>query len=556
MRKQRLVVVVAALLAAAVLALLWRPIRDELRIERLRRSALADRDKLAWEHAAKLPESWRTMDREGDAGFFAMARLLEHPDTLVWFQALTVIDFGFAREDMDGLVAARKGTIRDTKSVLAALRERYPLGYLRYLMFPAYAHGTDWRSGGSLSCDGGEDCRVNLDVPPNERSLLYCEDVLQEKVEHPGWSLFRRMSRAVVHGLCGMLPRGRIPDLDPEGRSIEGRALRALRTYVAEGTNPSTRLHAVKAYLRRIGREPSARPVLFEDWLALAKLHWPQTSHAPGERDLSLDESFFQPNSEDFSDPRELAALVRIEDPVVLRILIRLDREDPSFKARLDAAVATEIPGFGPAPAWRPFEEKAKRWLHGKPEQRAGAALALVDLGGEESRRTIVSALAEEPDSDLRPLFESCLAALGDRERLEACRAGFEARLAERLEEWRQKEGYVMGEHIREYLGWGLHDMAGNLLRGGDASLLERAVDLAAQEEGTDLFVFALARAIPALPLWEIFEVGLSFVPVAFSDSEDEPDPERPAITRLRRWWSENGPRLQYDPATRTFVLP
>jgi hypothetical protein len=305
----------------------------------------------------------------------------------------------------------------------------------------------------------------------------------------------------------------------------------------------------VKEYLRRIGREQPAAPVLFEDWLALTRLGWPGRSHEPPATEHSGDESFFQPRSDDFRDHRELAALVRVRDPVVLRILIRLDRQDPSFGKRLDEAVAAAVPGFGPAPAWRPFEEQARRWLRGTPAQRAVAALALVDLGGEESRRTIASELAGEADSDLRSLLVSCLVALGDRDRLEACRADFEARLAEGLQEIADREMRYLTDRIQDYAGWGLHDMAANLLLAGDATLLERLFDLATRDE-TDLFAFALAAAVPALPVWEIFNVRAN-EPVPFSDAL-----ERPALARLRQWWSENGPKLRYDPASRTFLLP
>jgi hypothetical protein len=45
----------------------------------------------------------------------------------------------------------------------------------------------------------------------------------------------------------------------------------------------------------------------------------------------------------------------------------------------------------------------------------------------------------------------------------------------------------------------------------------------------------------------------LDYGPVRFTSSEPE---ERPAVTRLRRWWSENGPKLQYDPTSRAFLVP
>ena len=490
------------------------------------------------------------MVEAGDPGFHALARLLEHEDTLVWAEAVTVIDLHFAREDWDDLVPARKArnrTVCDTSSVLAVLRERYPFAHLRYLLLPPYTHGTDWRGSRSLDCDADEHCEVSVDIHPNEQALGFCEDVLMGRVEYPDWT---DVPLAAVHGLCGMLPAGKVPDL--ESGAFESRAVRVLETYVARGSSPGNRLHAVKAYLRRIGAAEPASPVLFGDWLAVTRLGWPERSHETGKQYPPEDVSFFQHLSQDFRDPRELAALVRVHDPLVLRILIRLDRQDPSFGRRLEEAQAAEVPGFGPAPAWRPFEEKARLWLSGTSAQRAGAALALVDLGGEESRRTIASELARETDGDLRSLLGSCLVALGDRERLEDSGADFEARLADGLQELADREVIRPDDRIRAYPGWALHDMASNLIRAGDAKVLERTVELAEKEE-TDLFAFALASGVPALPLWEIFDLGLDYGHVRFIPGHQE---ERPDVTRLRRWWSKNAPKLRYDPATRAFLVP
>ncbi len=516
-RKTALLVALAGIFAVMAAALLnWKSLRMEWYRRQAVRDATRDEAKIDLTNLSsgydEFPMSWKALVDGGEEGFQALSKLLVHPDERVWGRAVWTIDFSFA------MGRGSVPSIQDHETVVRALRKRSQLTLLRYLIIPPYQHGTDWR--GSL-----EDALLAEGerwIPPRPECVEFCEDILQGRIDGQRLDQVRELKERAVDALFLMLE----PVTGSGSSSSRGPAsqregvLHVLKSFIESGRDPDLALWALDRFLDH--REGLS----LEDWECFFRLRLP-TYHPRTAK-------YSKGSMEGFLDPADLAALVRLDHPRVLRILIRLDR-DPKGKEAIDAALSRETPNIPiPLPRWRPFRDAALRFLKGSSYVRPGGALALVDLGGEESVQAIAEAFEHESDSEMGLLYRSCLIALGkDRPRSPVSLRfkGCLMLLKGFIEEHGSIEHWDFSRHeLFKKDGVEFQEIASNLLRSGDRQALESVVECL-MNGGPDFLELPMASAVDGFPLWEVF------------DDRD----------RLAAWWAENREKLRWDPAKRLF---
>jgi hypothetical protein len=477
---------------AAAIAINW----NALLMEWYRQQAVQDATTGVYQSKSdsqKFAPCWEKLVAGREAGFQVLARLLLSRDSRIWTRALVVID--------QRIVAGHESisTIKDPSTVIAALRERGLPTLLRFLMYPSYASNTYWREPlRRLLLEPGQEW-----LPPDPECMEFCAEMLQGQSGFTQREVSDLRARA-VEVLFLMLW--------PENQELhEDKAFRLLAEFVRGAADAGLCLEVLQRLLERLGHA-SLDHLRLTDWEGYFRLGAPQVDCVA--HDL-VGESLFECPIERFLDPVELAALVRIDHPRVLRILMRLDK-DPKGKAALDAALAQTIPGLPiPVPRWRPFRESALRYLSGPPRLHPGAALAMVDLGDQGCVDAINDALIQESDADRARFLRSCLLALGD------------GRFLREVNSWVVEDALHLAPLDD---GW-LVDPRVNLLRSGDRMALDSSVESLIQIRKNTSPV-PLIGAIEGLPLWKFdFQECLS------------------------DWWILNRDKIRFDSAKRLWVV-
>jgi len=166
--------------------------------------------------------------------------------------------------------------------------------------------------------------------------------------------------------------------------------------------------------------------------------------------------------------------------------------------------------------------------------------MALVDLGGKESREAISAARDREPDPEVRLLLGSCLAALGG----EAPGEAIETRFRERLAGARGERG--MFDWDPDYNRGGIRfvDLAANRIRSGDHGDRESLEALAdCMKDGPNFLALAMAGSVEGFPIWDLYAIW-----------ERGFGPGNQA--RFAAWWDGNREKVRWDPGRRLFVTP